>query len=105
YNIILKMLLKSSIASACLLHLLTSSTTNAWVIPSNNDDKYLHLHAKRDINKINNNLLKRDNNNNKDFETNLEFVRLGFYLDVEVGSNNDTVTVLLDTGSSDFWFP
>lgn len=37
--------------------------------------------------------------------TQLDFVRLGFYADVQIGSQNDHVKVLIDTGSSDFWIP
>ncbi|KAG0686293.1 hypothetical protein C6P40_004591, partial [Pichia californica] len=66
------------------------------------ENRFFVLHAKK---RFHEQLNKRDYDDGDDyFESNMTFnSRLAFFIDIEIGSNNDTVSVLVDTGSSDFW--
>lgn len=71
-------------------------------IDDNFNQNYLVIHAKRSFkdDKYNH----YDNYNDHDFVSdNIDYLSFGFFTNIQIGSNNDTVRVLIDTGSSDFW--
>ncbi|GAV28033.1 hypothetical protein PMKS-001501 [Pichia membranifaciens] len=101
------MLFNKAVVAACLLELAAP-----WAA-AEADDKYFSLKAHREY-FTDDRLVKRSSKSDKSeksdkssssFQTDLDFMRLGFYLEAEIGSNKDTVKVLIDTGSSDFWVP
>lgn len=78
------------------------------------DHKYLSLKAYREY-VTDERLVKRSSKSSKSdkssssssssFQSDLDFLRLGFYMSLQVGSNKDPVKVVVDTGSSDLWLP
>lgn len=50
-------------------------------------------------------ILKRDNDQNNYIYANLTDSDNSFLIDLSVGSDSQNVSVIVDTGSSDLWFP
>lgn len=88
------MIFRRTVVSACLLELASLFVSAETVADS---DKYFSLHAQREYG------VKRLSKRWTTLDEDIDFMEVGFFLDLEIGSHKDPVKVLLDTGSSDLW--